>query len=165
MPPNMSKRIYNEIKDVNNDDTTPLYVYVPNEDNMHHLIGSIQGPVDSPYEGGTFLLDINLHENHPFQPPQIKFITKVYHPNISSQTGAICLDVLKSHWSPAMTLRITLISIQSLLDSPVPQDPQDAQVAKHYMADYEGFLEEAVFWKNTYANVSLNDYINSKLDD
>lgn len=64
-----------------------------------------------------------------------------------------------------MTLRITLISIQSLLDSPVPQDPQDAQVAKHYMADYEGFLEEAVFWKNTYANVSLNDYINSKLDD
>lgn len=34
MPPNMSKRIYNEIKDVNNDDTTPLYVYVPNEDNM-----------------------------------------------------------------------------------------------------------------------------------
>jgi hypothetical protein len=34
MPPNMSKRIYNEIKDVNNDDTTPLHVYVPNEDNM-----------------------------------------------------------------------------------------------------------------------------------
>jgi ubiquitin-conjugating enzyme (huntingtin interacting protein 2) len=64
-----------------------------------------------------------------------------------------------------MTLRITLISIQSLLDSPVPQDPQDAQVAKHYMSDHDGFLEEARLWKNTYANVSLNDYINSKLDD
>jgi ubiquitin-conjugating enzyme (huntingtin interacting protein 2) len=51
------------------------------------------------------------------------------------------------------------------LDSPVPQDPQDAQVAKHYMSDHDGFLEEARLWKNTYANVSLNDYINSKLDD
>ncbi|RCH83067.1 hypothetical protein CU097_001539, partial [Rhizopus azygosporus] len=93
MAPNMTKRIYNEIKDVNDDNTTPLQVYVPNEENMYHLIGSINGPIESPYEGGTFLLDIKLHENHPFQPPQIKFITKVYHPNVSSQTGAICLVI------------------------------------------------------------------------
>ncbi|CAO3703447.1 unnamed protein product [Rhizopus stolonifer] len=161
MPPFMSKRIYNEINDVNSDKTINIQVHIPNEDNIHHLLGSIQGPRDSPYEDGTFLLDINLHEEHPFQPPQIKFITKVYHPNVSSQTGAICLDVLKSHWSPAMTLRITMISIQSLLDSPVPQDPQDAQVAKHYLSNHKGFLNEANLWKETYANVTLDDYINS----
>lgn len=30
----------------------------------------------------------------------MKFITKVYHPNISSASGAICLDILKDAWSP-----------------------------------------------------------------
>jgi ubiquitin-conjugating enzyme (huntingtin interacting protein 2) len=63
-----------------------------------------------------------------------------------------------------MTLRITLISIQSLLDSPVPQDPQDAQVAKHYMSDHDEFIEEARLWTRTYANVSLNDYVASSFN-
>lgn len=35
----------------------------------------------------------------------MKFITRVWHPNVSSQTGAICLDILKDRWSPALTLR------------------------------------------------------------
>lgn len=52
---------------------------------------------------------------------------KVYHPNISSASGAICLDILKDAWSPVLTLKSTLISLQSLLCSPEPNDPQDAE--------------------------------------
>ena len=46
------------------------------------------------------------------------------HPNISSQTGAICLDILKDEWSPALTLKTALLSLQALLASPAPDDPQ-----------------------------------------
>jgi len=46
------------------------------------------------------------------------------HPNVSSQNGAICLDILKDQWSPALTLKTALLSIQALLSSPEPDDPQ-----------------------------------------
>ncbi|KAI9483155.1 MAG: hypothetical protein EXX96DRAFT_131957 [Benjaminiella poitrasii] len=158
---NMKKRILNEIKDVSEDTTAPLAVHVPDDSNIYHLVGSITGPPDTPYEGGIFLLDIQLNSNHPFKPPKIKFITKVYHPNVSSQTGAICLDVLNANWSPAMTLRITLMSIQALLESPDASSPQDYQVAKVYTNDKPGFTEEAKIWTKTYSDVSLDAYITS----
>ena len=81
----------------------------------------------------------------------MKFITKVYHPNVSSQSGAICLDILKDAWSPVLTLKSTLISLQSLLCSPEPNDPQDAEVAKHYMTSRSSFDETARYWAITYA--------------
>lgn len=34
MPPNMQKRILNEISDVNDDETAPLHVYVPDDANI-----------------------------------------------------------------------------------------------------------------------------------
>lgn len=73
----------------------------------------------------------------------MNFDTKVYHPNISSQTGAICLDILKDTWTPILTLKSSLISLQSLLQSPEPNDPQDAQVANHYLTNLAGFNQTA----------------------
>ena len=81
----------------------------------------------------------------------MKFITKVYHPNVSSASGAICLDILKDAWSPVLTLKSTLISLQSLLCSPEPRDPQDAEVAKHYMTSKSSFEDTARYWTMIYA--------------
>lgn len=49
---------------------------------------------------------------------------------MSSQNGAICLDILKDQWSPALTLKTALLSLQALLSTPEPDDPQDAVVAQ-----------------------------------
>ncbi|EJK43673.1 hypothetical protein THAOC_37858, partial [Thalassiosira oceanica] len=56
-----------------------------------HLIGSITGPEGTAYEGGVFEVDILISKEYPFEPPKMKFTTKIWHPNVSSQTGAICL--------------------------------------------------------------------------
>jgi len=68
-------------------------------------------------------VDIIIPPDYPFKPPKMKFDTKIWHPNVSSQTGAICLDILKNEWTPALTIRTALISLQALLCSPEPDDP------------------------------------------
>lgn len=82
------------------------------------------------FKGGTFKLEINIPQSYPFTPPKVKFLTRIWHPNISSQTGMICLDILKDQWAAAMTLRTVLLSIQALLSAAEPDDPQDAVVAQ-----------------------------------
>ncbi|KAI8328746.1 ubiquitin-conjugating enzyme/RWD-like protein [Chlamydoabsidia padenii] len=149
------KRILKEINDIKEDIEAHLTLQLTEE--LDHFYATFQGPPDSPYEGGVFLVDIKLASDFPFKPPKMRFISKVYHPNISSQTGAICLDILKDAWSPALSIRTALLSLQSLLSSPVPDDPQDAQVASHYKKDYEGYKRTAREWTAVYATESLED--------
>ncbi len=103
------------------------------------------------YEGGTFLLEIKIPDTYPFNPPKVKFTTRIWHPNISSVTGAICLDILKDQWAAAMTLRTVLLSIQALLASAEPDDPQDAVVANQYKNHFSIYKKTARHWTNIYA--------------
>eukprot|EP00531_Pseudo-nitzschia_arenysensis_P013774 CAMPEP_0116128500 /NCGR_PEP_ID=MMETSP0329-20121206/7392_1 /TAXON_ID=697910 /ORGANISM="Pseudo-nitzschia arenysensis, Strain B593" /LENGTH=193 /DNA_ID=CAMNT_0003622641 /DNA_START=40 /DNA_END=621 /DNA_ORIENTATION=- len=120
-------------------------------DDLRHLKGKINGPESTCYEGGIFEIDIHIPKQYPFEPPKMKFTTKIWHPNISSQTGAICLDILKDQWSPALTIKTALLSLRALLSSPEPSDPQDAEVAKMYIGDRKKFEKTAKFWTETYA--------------
>lgn len=87
----------------------------------------------------------------------MKFDTKIWHPNISSQTGAICLDILKDEWSPALTIRTGLISLQALLCAAEPDDPQDAVVASEYKQDRKKFNQHAKEWVQKYASPQINE--------
>jgi ubiquitin-conjugating enzyme (huntingtin interacting protein 2) len=81
----------------------------------------------------------------------MRFITKVYHPNVSSDTGAISLSILQDEWSPALTLRTTLLSIQAFLCSPDLDEPLDAEVAKQYVTLPKCFEDTARNWTRIYA--------------
>ncbi|KAA8911203.1 hypothetical protein TRICI_003925 [Trichomonascus ciferrii] len=204
-----SRRIAKELEDVKSDSNSGIDLAFVTESDMGHLKGTFQGPPDTPYEGGEFVVDIQIplfmgqnlckvvpqclwlvpegrfsdakklsilgdvagigkllpddeglliHVSvrtaelrglrnqslngrelisvDPFKPPRMKFDTKIYHPNISSQTGAICLDILKDAWSPILTLKSSLISLQSLLQSPEPNDPQDAEAFRYWTQTY-----------------------------
>jgi len=142
--------ITRHIDDCKNDKAANLQIELI-DNSPFHLKGTFQGPEGTPYEGGRFDVDIVVPETFAFHPFKVKFITRVYHPNISSTSGTICLDILGDAWSPALTLRSTLISIQSLLSSPEPNDPQDAEVANHYLTSKQSFDDTARYWTQIYA--------------
>jgi ubiquitin-conjugating enzyme (huntingtin interacting protein 2) len=128
-------RVQKELQECNRDfEASGIKVSPTGETNLAHLVGTIPGPIGTPYEGGTFKIDITLPDGYPFEPPKMQFATKVWHPNISSQSGAICLDILKDQWSPALTLKTALLSVQALLSAPEPDDPQDAVVAQQVLS-------------------------------
>ncbi|XP_042497293.1 ubiquitin-conjugating enzyme E2 27-like isoform X2 [Macadamia integrifolia] len=72
----------------------------------------------------------------------------VRQPNISSQNGAICLDILKDQWSPALMLKAALLSLQALLSASELDDPQDAVVAQ------QTFVGTAQYYTETFAKRS-----------
>lgn len=76
----------------------------------------------STHAGGHFKLELFLPEEYPMAPPKVRFLTKIYHPNID-KLGRICLDILKDKWSPALQIRTVLLSIQALLSAPNPVSP------------------------------------------
>jgi ubiquitin-conjugating enzyme (huntingtin interacting protein 2) len=61
-------------------------------------------------------------------------------------------DILKDQWSPALTLKTALLSLQALLASPQPDDPQDAVVANQYRSEFATFEKTAKYWTEAFAN-------------
>lgn len=126
------------------------------DENLFKWTATIIGPDDSPYAGGLFKLEINIPTDYPFKPPTVRFLTRIYHPNITSSApsdggGSICLDILKSNWSPALSILKVLLSISSLLTDPNPNDPLEGEIASLYKKNKDEFTKNAREWTRKYA--------------
>lgn len=127
----------------------------PGDNNIMLWNAVIFGPHDTPFEDGTFKLTIRklkfMHpcitfsyfidslsvcvseftEEYPNKPPTVRFISKMFHPNVYAD-GGICLDILQNRWSPTYDVSAILTSIQSLLDEPNPNSPANSVAAQLY---------------------------------
>ena len=123
----------------------------PYRDNLRYFNIIIAGPTGSPYESGIFKLELFLPEQYPMESPKVRFLTKIYHPNID-KLGRICLDILKDKWSPALQIRTVLLSIQALMSAPNPDDPLDENIARHWRDKEEEATATAREWTRMYAS-------------
>ena len=131
-----TKRINLEIKSLKD---CPMVSAEPQEDNLRIWNATIQGPIDTPYEGGIFKLQIKLPERYPFVAPKVKFLTKIFHPNIDE--NEICIDFLEDKWSPVLNISKILLSISSMLIDPNPESALNDEAAELYENDIDKYNE------------------------
>ena len=148
------KRIQKELIDFNKDPPKNCSAGPINDIDMFHWEATILGPSDSVYQGGIFLLDIYFPRDYPFKPPKVKFITRIYHPNICPNCWDVCetLDILKDQWSPALNISKILLSISSLLTDPNSDYPLNPEAGRIYKSDRAKFDKIAKEWTKKYAS-------------
>uniref|UniRef100_A0A0A9YD78 Ubiquitin-conjugating enzyme E2 N n=1 Tax=Lygus hesperus TaxID=30085 RepID=A0A0A9YD78_LYGHE len=146
---NKDRRILRETQDLVKE-PVPGIVIKPDPSNLRYFQIEMNGPPDTPYEGGVFELELFLPKDYPMVPPRVRFLTKIYHPNID-HLGRICLDVLKERWTPALQIRTALLSIQSLLVSPNPDSALNDEVAEQWRKNELTAQDIAKSWTRKYA--------------
>jgi peroxin-4 len=91
---------------------------------------TLPNPPTNHTVGGRWLLDIHIPPTYPLSPPSIRFVTPICHPNVDFKTGEICLDTLKTSWTPVYTISATMTAIHQLLTSAEPDSPLNVDVAQ-----------------------------------
>ncbi|KAI5095845.1 ubiquitin-conjugating enzyme E2 T [Silurus meridionalis] len=124
------------------------------DERVEELQAQIVGGVNTPYDGGLFTLEIKIPDRYPFEPPKMRFLTPIYHPNIDN-AGRICLDVLKmppkGAWRPSLNISTVLSSVQLLMAEPNPDDPLMADISSELKYNKAAYLEKAQRWTAKHA--------------
>ena len=139
MSSNAERRLLKDLKKMNDDKTQEGIQATPAGDSLFNWEAVIFGPDDTVWEGGVFNLIIEFSDDYPNKAPKVKFVTKMFHPNIYND-GSICLDILSHMWSPVYDVSSILTSIQSLLTDPNINSPANNTAAVMYSNNYQEYV-------------------------
>ncbi|CAN0910221.1 Ubiquitin-conjugating enzyme E2 22 [Linum grandiflorum] len=140
LPPNVIKQLARELKSLDESPPEGIKVGVKDDD-LSVIYAEIEGPGGTPYENGVFRMKLLLPHDFPQSPPQGFFLTKIFHPNISSD-GKICVNTLKKDWNPSLGLRHVLV-VRCLLIEPFPESALNEQASKMLLDNYEDYFKHA----------------------
>ncbi|CAB3385141.1 Hypothetical predicted protein [Cloeon dipterum] len=105
---------------------------------------AIFGPPETLYQGGYFKAQMRFPQDYPYSPPSIRFLTKVWHPNVY-ENGDLCISILHppvddpqsgempcERWNPTQNVRTILLSVISLLNEPNTYSPANVDASVMY---------------------------------
>lgn len=141
MSDRMAKRIIKEIEKIKNGDFKEVEINIPDEGNIRNLNAILNGPEDTAYEDIKYTVSIKLGKDYPMKAPTVKFVSKIFHPNVGSK-GSICLDILQNKWSPAMSIANIITSLQLLLQEPNPLSPLNGEAARLFENDKDKYSKK-----------------------
>ena len=158
LPPNTLQRVTKEIFDLqkNKIDGIEILTYDPvrNVDllsDLSEIYASIDGPQGTPFEGGKFTIKLVLDHEFPNKPPKGYFVTKIFHPNVSTREGEICVNTLKRDWKSTLGFRHVLMVIRCLMIEPNPDSALNAEAGRLIQDNYEGYSNKAKMFTDIYA--------------
>lgn len=139
-----ARRLANEFKALQLNTGQGFSVTLPSESNLYIWNISFEGPENSLYKGGLYRAELIFSVNYPTEPPLLRFVTEMWHPNIHPD-GKACLGVLKSagsgaeRWRPRLSVEAVAVSVVAMLSEPSLSSPANVEAAKEYKENYEGF--------------------------
>ena len=141
-----------ELERLQNADELGASVGLVDDEDLFNWSVIFEGPPDTLYEGGFFKALMKFPEDYPNNPPEMKFVTEMWHPNIYPD-GKVCISILHppgtdefneqetadERWRPILGVESILISVISMLNDPNLDSPANIDAAKNFKEDLEGF--------------------------
>ena len=93
----------------------------PSEDSLTVIIIHITPEQNSPYFTSKVSFTLTFPESYPIDPPKLKCINKIFHPNIN-YNGSVCLPLVREDWSPTVSLSSIIYGLIFILTYPEGDD-------------------------------------------
>ncbi|CAD8106696.1 unnamed protein product [Paramecium primaurelia] len=154
---NSLKRVIKEIMNYEQHPHPHIKIF-PCQGNVSFWKIILLGPEQTPYEGGVFILYLQFDENYPNKPPNLRFLTPIYHCNINSQ-GRICHSILDRNYTLDTTILQIFSAIFGLLMTPEPDDPLDTTIASEYLENLALYQNKAKAYTQEHAKKPLDEVI------
>lgn len=76
-----SKRLFQEYKNITSSPPDGITAGPISEDDIFIWEALIQGPDGTPFEHGIFPAELKFPKDYPLNPPSMRFLGEVWHPN------------------------------------------------------------------------------------
>ena len=151
------KRLKNEFNNLNSKPNLFLGLTVGlfNDDDFYRWRFTFQGPYDSPYISGIFLLELTFPKDYPNNAPQIHFLTPIYHLNVSSykdSLGFVYPSFIKN-WNPSITPENIFNKLFALFYKVNPDSAFDKEMANEYLNNRPLYESKIQYFTKKYASL------------
>lgn len=147
--PDVARRLVLETQKLQKAELGGIHIKL-NPDNLADIQAVIDGPENTPYEDGEFLVKLEIGEEFPQKPPKGFFLTKIFHPNVS-EAGAICLSTLSHDWTEDMGFDHLFLTIRCLLIEPNPESALNQEAGKLLLDNYDEYCNRAKLMTQVHA--------------
>jgi len=146
-----TKLLANQLRSILNEPVEGFAVELPDEANLYIWRVWIEGPKDTCYYGGIFQLSLTFPKDYPMAPPELKFVSDFWHPNVFS-TGKVCMSILhppgedamsgelpEERWLPTQSVTTIILSLMSLLNDPNCASPANVDASVEWRNHRDAF--------------------------
>ena len=159
----LNKRLIEEFRELSLNPISDigLTVGLPEEDNLYKWRATLMGAKDTSYKGGLFYLEINFPIDYPNNPPEIHFLTPIYHPNVDhlkplneydKPLGHPCFSTVNC-WKYGTTIRKVLTDLYAIFYWPNPYSSHNSEAGNELISNRDLYEEKVRYFTKKYASL------------